>query len=1084
MKLYPRVVLFLLLVVLLSASGVAWCSASVPDDIGACLNQPDGSRVTLPSEQVIWRGRSGKSFAIKEWTEKQPPLSKPRLVVVSTKPLPVEEYWTVDVTGVLSTLPGTSKDGSAIQQRVLIVTPDSVSVYCDSKGRPFLFPGLKGMGMEWANKRTLIELAGESTVQSASMSTMDAGTLPPMEDSPDSEPTPPAPGSRDSLKWLPDGAPVSVNGAIVSASFSDYGFFYVEKSDRSFGIWISAPDYMYEGQLVDITGRMGTGGGERAVIADQGGVNVADYNTYPRPTELGMPNKHLGGGAVGLFTPAVSDAAGLNNTGLLVRAWGKVTYVDSQNRIYYINDGSDVTADAGHVGVKVYDLTYDPLPAQDSYQIVSGVSAAEWPQGASSSIRVVWKTSSVTPATQAGSGTISGTITATGADGKTVKVYCASGSTTATFSGNTANYTLAVPYGSHAVTVSMLGYKTITQLATVNSGTPVDLDFTMPALQRRIDIVASPERIPPDGTSQMTITAIVRDEEGRRFGNESVTWDVDLGTVISSDTTTDAVGEARLVLQAPSTPGTANVSVTVGGTTATNYAEFASPTAPSVRILEPVVNDILTGTVTVKLQVWDYYGAKPGVTNVGVSVDNQPLGSASPTRPQIVWQTYYYGNGTHIIRAAVADGDQETGFSQAVAVTTSNDIYGLNVANGMFDANDSDPAKRTTTITAYQQQATDWEIEFKKQGASSPARVFTGNGTTINATWDGTDSGGNPVPPGQYGVTIRAGATQGLSADSFGFSLWDYIVFLRSNIDAPTALLVEGYPFSYSSECLHIVEDACERRGFQVITIPYKYATWERFHFYFNVFEPEVFYINTHGDYEIRSGQSCLPSLLPQISRFMLKDSWVNSFRPQDNQGNYFPEYPPAGDNAYERIKDPVTGDPATQYPDMYAHYLSELGLTYYSPLKLVWMDNCLNGRIGSLYGDLSDQFNPYAVDMYGANDNASMFGIYDNAWTIGASYCGFFELSFDDERYKNFLGRIFGSLAVGYSLDQAITRDAWNDGRFDRQYPDGIDMNYGPSPGMPSYGFTNPCNNWRVPMPPYHNLRVHGNPWSTYLTP
>lgn len=943
-----------------------------------------------------------------------------------------------------------------------------------------MFLPIKGLDMDWPNKRTLAELSGTSAAETATVFAADGGTLPPMPDSPDSEPSPPAPGSRDSLKWLPDGAPVSVNGAIVSASFSDYGFFYVEKSDRSFGIWISAPDYVYDGQLLDITGRMGTGGGERAVIADQNGVTTLDYG-YPRPTEVGMPNKTLGGGPVGMFTLPVADAAGLNNTGLLVRTWGKVTAVDEQNRIFYIDDGSAVTADGGHTGIKVYDITYDPLPSVNDYVTLSGVCAAEWPQGSETSIRVIWKTSSVIPATQPGSGIISGTITATGADGKTIRVYCASASTTATFSGNTANYSLSVPYGDHAVTASLLGYKTTTQLATVSSGTPVDLDFTLTALERRIDVVCSPWRVPPDGTSQMTITAIARDEEGRRFGNELVDWDVDLGTVISSDATTNAVGEAHLVLQAPSFPGTANVSVSIGGTSVIGYAEFASLTATSARILEPVTNDTVSGAVTVKLQVWDYYGAKPGVTNVGVSVDDQPLGSAAPTRPQVVWQTFRYGNGTHVVRAAVADGDQETGLSQAVTVTTQNDIYGLNVVNGMFDANDSDPAKRTTTITAYQEQSTDWEIEFKKQGASSPTKVFTGTGTTMSATWDGTDSGGNPASPGQYGVTIRAGESE---RDSFNFSLWDYIVFLRSNIDAPTALLVEGYPFTYGPECLRIVEDACERRGFQVITIPYSYATWERFHFYFNVFEPQVFYINTHGDYEIRSGQSCQPPLLPQISRFMIKDAWVNSFRPQDNQGNWYPEYPPPGDNAYERIRDPITGNPASQYPDLYAHYLSELALTYYSPLKLVWMDNCLNGRIGSLYGDLSDQFNPYEVDIYSANDNCSMFGIYDNAWTIGASYCAFFELSFDDERYKNFLGRIFGSLAVGYNLDQAIMRDAWNDGRFDRLYPEGIDMNYGPSPGMPSYGFTNPCYNWRVPMPPYHNLRVHGNPWSTYLTP
>lgn len=86
-----------------------------PGTIGACLTQPDGSRVTLPCEEVIRCGRSGKSFAIKEWFEPQP--AKPRLAVVSTRPLPVKEYWNVDVTGILSTFSGVSRDGSEIRQR-------------------------------------------------------------------------------------------------------------------------------------------------------------------------------------------------------------------------------------------------------------------------------------------------------------------------------------------------------------------------------------------------------------------------------------------------------------------------------------------------------------------------------------------------------------------------------------------------------------------------------------------------------------------------------------------------------------------------------------------------------------------------------------------------------------------------------------------------------------------------------------------------------------------------------------------------------------------------------------------------------
>ncbi|MDO8588232.1 MAG: Ig-like domain-containing protein [Armatimonadota bacterium] len=1076
MKLCLRVTLYLLLATLIFASA-AGAAPPVrdgdPGTIGACLVQPDGTLVALPCEQVIWRGVSGKSFAIKESFEKYP--TTPRLVVVSRRPLPVEKFWTVDVTGVLTTLESVSDDGRATTQRALIVSPEDVTVYCSPNGRPYMFLPIKGYSMDWLNKRSLAELSG-ATVEAASVSIMDEGGLPPMPDSPDSPTPPPAAGSRDNLKWLPDGAPVSINGAIVSAGFSNYGFFYVERSDRMFGVWISTPDYVYDGNLVDITGKMATSSGERAVVADQGGVNVIDYNAYPRPIELGMAHKIMGGGPVGSYTPRVANGDGVNNTGLLARVFGKIKSVDEQNRVFYIDDGSGVTADDGRVGVKIYDTTYDPLPEVNTWQIVNGVCAAEIPLGSNTSIRVLWKTNPVTPSTQPGSGTISGAITAAGANGKTVRVYCASKYTKATFSGDTANYTLSVPYGDHAVTGTIRGYKTTTQLATVNAGTPsVTRNFTLPTIQRRIDIVPSPSRVLPDGASQMTITAIVRDEEGRRFGNEAITWNVDLGTVIGADSSTDAVGEARLVLQAPSAPGTANVSVTVGGMTVTGYAEFASSTAPTVRILTPTLNETVSGVITINLHASDPGGADPGIHQIALTVDGQPLSAVGTGNPNVAWTTFALPNGAHTIRAAASDGDLEYGYSPAVSVTTFNGVYNVAVDNGMFDANDPDPAKRVATISAHQDQSTNWEIEIKKNGASSPTKVFTGTGATISATWNGTDSQGNPAPRGRYKYTIRAGQAQGgMSPEGYAFSLWDYLVFMRTDPDAPTALLVEGNYFWNNNELFDIVEAACETRGFQVITIPEKYATWDRFELFMNVYEPTVLYMTTHGNYEIRNGIDCLPPRLPQVSQFKLKDSWVYAYRPTDNQGNWYPEYPEPGQPAYANIP----ANPENQWPGMVSHYVSELGLMYYSPLRLVWMDSCMNGRIGSLYGDLSDEFNPYAVDLYSWNDLGSEFGIYNNAWEIGASFCGYFEISMADDRYRDFLARVFGSMKVGYNLDLAITRDAWNEGaKHTALYPDGINMNYGDEAG-------NPCNNWRYRMPPYHNLRVHGNPWSTYLSP
>lgn len=60
MKSFSKVVVRLLLVALFLASGVAWCRTPIrdgdPGTIGACLAQPDGSRITLTAEQILWRG--------------------------------------------------------------------------------------------------------------------------------------------------------------------------------------------------------------------------------------------------------------------------------------------------------------------------------------------------------------------------------------------------------------------------------------------------------------------------------------------------------------------------------------------------------------------------------------------------------------------------------------------------------------------------------------------------------------------------------------------------------------------------------------------------------------------------------------------------------------------------------------------------------------------------------------------------------------------------------------------------------------------------------------------------------------------
>ena len=136
MKLYPRVLLYLSLVVLFSASGVAWAFVPTrdgdPGTIGGCLTKPDSTTVTLPGVQVVSCGVSGKSFKIKEWCDK--PTTHPRLVAISSSRLPVREFWNVTLTGSLHTV---AADYG--QQRVLIVSPANIQVLCDAKGRPVSF---------------------------------------------------------------------------------------------------------------------------------------------------------------------------------------------------------------------------------------------------------------------------------------------------------------------------------------------------------------------------------------------------------------------------------------------------------------------------------------------------------------------------------------------------------------------------------------------------------------------------------------------------------------------------------------------------------------------------------------------------------------------------------------------------------------------------------------------------------------------------------------------------------------------------------------------------------------------------------
>ncbi len=305
-----------------------------------------------------------------------------------------------------------------------------------------VYPPVKSAGTtEWPYKKTFSEL---SNLSSASVSIMDIN-YPPLDDSPDSDPLPPAEGSRDGLKWLSDDTSVHLRNRLINGRISSS--FCIEEPDRTCSIRVGTTNYSANtGNLVDIVGTLTTNSGERYVQADTDGVTITESNcAIPRP--LGMPNKSVCGGPVGMFTPGVGDAVGPNNTGMLATVWGKVTATDlynpTGNYYYCIDDGSGMTAGIDLVGIRIYgDWDY---PYEGDYVTITGLIHCD--DGYASVTRL----ENTYPTYSSGSGTISGTISSgTSAAGLTARIHSTCGSTTCLLDASgSGTYSLTAKPGNH-----------------------------------------------------------------------------------------------------------------------------------------------------------------------------------------------------------------------------------------------------------------------------------------------------------------------------------------------------------------------------------------------------------------------------------------------------------------------------------------------------------------------------------------------------------------------------------------------------------------------------------------------------------
>jgi subtilisin family serine protease len=186
----------------------------------------------------------------------------------------------------------------------------------------------------------------------------------------------PSPGSA---KVLTDGETVMLSGLTVTAGSPRYpDFFYVESASRTSGIRVSkALHGLLVGSKVDVSGTIQTlESGERFIAeptitpAGTGGVSP-----------MGINNVHLGGGnwvydsESGAGQIGIAGSSGLNNIGMLVTVWGKVT-LSVPSSCFYVDDGSGVSDGSGTLGIYV-DATGLDVPSFGSYVVVTGVSSCE-----------------------------------------------------------------------------------------------------------------------------------------------------------------------------------------------------------------------------------------------------------------------------------------------------------------------------------------------------------------------------------------------------------------------------------------------------------------------------------------------------------------------------------------------------------------------------------------------------------------------------------------------------------------------------------------------------------------------------------
>jgi len=166
------------------------------------------------------------------------------------------------------------------------------------------------------------------------------------------------------VKNAAPGSRVAICDEPISAVFP--GRTYVEEYNRSSGVAVEQTG-LAPGTVVTVIGIVGVDPSGNVVVTGGG---MAGTSSGSAVAPVGMCIRQVGGSSFGNQL-GVTNGSGLNNIGLLVRAWGRVASVDPETSSYWIDDGSG--------GIRVTDA--QAIPVVGHYRAVTGIPWLSSPAG-------------------------------------------------------------------------------------------------------------------------------------------------------------------------------------------------------------------------------------------------------------------------------------------------------------------------------------------------------------------------------------------------------------------------------------------------------------------------------------------------------------------------------------------------------------------------------------------------------------------------------------------------------------------------------------------------------------------------------